>query len=209
MKKQKTQKGITLIALIITIVVLLILAVVTIGALDRSNIIGQAESAASSYNEKKTEEEVVLKDTEGILGNLFDSINNGNGTTPPATTEVRYYIQGTLDNPGTAVIQRVDFGNHTVVTYYFVDGEYSQQVPQPIKFSEGEKIESELKIKVQGITDPVDMKGGYKFLAEGYPEGYIKDKKLYCAGEFYICLDLVEDTNVISEIETGIANIGK
>ena len=60
MKKQKTQKGITLIALIITIVVLMILAVVAIGAVQDSDIIGHAEDAATKYNTaaKKEEDEL-------------------------------------------------------------------------------------------------------------------------------------------------------
>ena len=56
MKKLKTQKGITLIALIITIVVLLILAGVAIGTLKESNIIGHAQNAAGSFNQAKNNE---------------------------------------------------------------------------------------------------------------------------------------------------------
>ena len=49
MKRTKTQKGITLIALIITIVVLLILAVVTINAVQDGGIIGHAKNASKEY----------------------------------------------------------------------------------------------------------------------------------------------------------------
>lgn len=67
MKKLKSQKGITLIALIITIVVLLIIAGVAIGTLQESNIIGQAQNAAGKYNSAKKNEVDVLDNYEGIL----------------------------------------------------------------------------------------------------------------------------------------------
>ena len=60
MKKSKTQKGITLIALIITIVVLLILAVVTINAIQGDGIIRYAENAADEYTSKSNEEQETL-----------------------------------------------------------------------------------------------------------------------------------------------------
>ena len=49
MKKIKTEKGITLVALIITIVVLLILAVVTITSVKDTRIIGHAENASQEH----------------------------------------------------------------------------------------------------------------------------------------------------------------
>ena len=57
MRKTKTQKGITLIALIITIVVLMILAVVTINAVKDGGIIQHAQDAATEYNTAKDTEE--------------------------------------------------------------------------------------------------------------------------------------------------------
>lgn len=67
MKKQKTARGITLIALIITIVVLLILAVVAINAVNDTGIIRHAENAASGYDTKKAEEEGILIGYEEVL----------------------------------------------------------------------------------------------------------------------------------------------
>ena len=57
MRKPKTQKGITLVALIITIIVLLILAVVTIAAISGDSIINHAGNARDSYNESQDVEE--------------------------------------------------------------------------------------------------------------------------------------------------------
>ena len=67
MKKLKTQKGITLIALIITIVVLLILAVVAIGAAQESNIVGYAQNAAGKYEEGKGDENNSIAGYEDLL----------------------------------------------------------------------------------------------------------------------------------------------
>jgi len=64
MKKTKTQKGITLIALIITIVILLILAIVTIGAVQESGIIGHAQKAASDYTIAQEKEQIGLAVSE-------------------------------------------------------------------------------------------------------------------------------------------------
>ena len=61
MKKLKTQKGITLVALIITIVVLLILAVVAIGSLRESEIIQYAKKAAIDYETKQEEEKGLIE----------------------------------------------------------------------------------------------------------------------------------------------------
>ena len=60
MKKTKTQKGITLIALIITIVVLMILAVVTINSVKDGGIITHAQDAADKYNKAQTDEMTAL-----------------------------------------------------------------------------------------------------------------------------------------------------
>ena len=67
MKKIKSQKGITLVALIITIVVLLILAMVAIGTLQESKIIGHAQNAAGGYNQEKNIEEEMLGNYVNII----------------------------------------------------------------------------------------------------------------------------------------------
>lgn len=67
MNKIKSQKGITLVALIITIVVLLILAIVAIGAVKDSGIIAHAQNAATDYEAKQKEEEGLLAQYETLL----------------------------------------------------------------------------------------------------------------------------------------------
>ena len=84
MEKFKTQKGITLVALVITIIVLLILAVVAIGAVRDSGIIGHAQNSADRYNTGKLEEESMLGqyedeiskyETEGSFGTSGEDEN--------------------------------------------------------------------------------------------------------------------------------------
>ena len=83
MKKSKTQKGITLIALIITIVVLLILAVVTINAIQGDGIIRYAQNAADDYTrESNAEQETLNTLLEQIQG--MNSDDNGTGITTQA-----------------------------------------------------------------------------------------------------------------------------
>lgn len=67
MKKSKTQKGITLLALIITIVVLLILAVVAIGAVRDSGIIMHAQDAGTKYTEAQVKEKLDLAISEAYI----------------------------------------------------------------------------------------------------------------------------------------------
>ena len=67
MKKIRKHEGITLVALIITIVVLLILAVVAIGVVQDSKIIGHAQNAAGGYNETKKVEENTLSNYIQII----------------------------------------------------------------------------------------------------------------------------------------------
>ena len=73
MKKTKLEKGITLIALIITIVVLLILAVVTIGSIRDSKIIGHAQNAATDYKKAQEEEQIMLGYSEYKMSSLKNS----------------------------------------------------------------------------------------------------------------------------------------
>ena len=75
MKKLKTQKGITLVALIITIVVLLILAVVTIGAIQESKIIAHAKNASTSYNDEKAKEESAIAGYESLIDSYLPRKN--------------------------------------------------------------------------------------------------------------------------------------
>ena len=73
---KKTQRGITLIALIISIVVLLILAVVTVGSVKESGIIDKAQQAARQSEIAQIKEAFELKQTEKLLLNTIDKNAN-------------------------------------------------------------------------------------------------------------------------------------
>ena len=111
MKKTKTQKGITLIALIITIVVLLILAVVTINAIQGDGIIQYAKNARDEYQTKADEEQETI---DGYLSRIESSLNGGteNGNTtvthsgiiPEGGTYIQGWIVGyTYDDSGAPI----------------------------------------------------------------------------------------------------------
>ena len=72
--KGKTQKGITLIALIITIVVLLILAAVAVTSITKYNIIYNANAAADKYDEEVDKENKILGKYNSIIGSYLNGI---------------------------------------------------------------------------------------------------------------------------------------
>ena len=81
-KKTKTQKGITLIALIITIVTLLILASVAISSIQNDGILSYTENVANKYNQAQRDEQSVLDQYLGYLkGEEWTTIYDGAGVT--------------------------------------------------------------------------------------------------------------------------------
>ena len=73
---EKTQKGITLIALIITIVILLILSVVTVGSVKENGIINRAQQAAKQSEIAQIKEAFELKNAQKLLVNKIDKNDN-------------------------------------------------------------------------------------------------------------------------------------
>ena len=67
MMKEKSNKGITLVALIITIIVLLILAAVAIAAIKGDGIISHAKNAKTQYTEAQKKEQDMLEYYEATL----------------------------------------------------------------------------------------------------------------------------------------------
>lgn len=76
MKRNKTQKGITLVALIITIIVLLILAVVAIRAVQGDGIIGHAKNAREQYEQKAAEENALISELSGYITGQISNKEN-------------------------------------------------------------------------------------------------------------------------------------
>ena len=79
MNQTKTNKGITLVALVITIIVLIILAGVSINAVLNGGIITNAKDVKNEYNEGKVKEETALIDLE-VQSDFETVAKNGEGT---------------------------------------------------------------------------------------------------------------------------------
>ena len=87
--KTKTEKGITLIALIITIVVLLILAAVAISSIQNDGILHYAQNAADNWNKAAQNEANMLGDYLNYLNNM----GSGNDEVPTVTPKVGQYVE--------------------------------------------------------------------------------------------------------------------
>lgn len=116
MKKTKTQKGITLVALIITVIVLLILAGVTIGSISGDGIVGHAKNTKQDF--EKLEEEELLK--SAIL-------------TAPSNITVEY-LQRKIGNDKAKVYE---FGDEYIIKFlnseriYCIDSELKVGTANP------------------------------------------------------------------------------
>lgn len=81
-RKIKSEKGITLIALIITIVILLILAAITITTLRFTNLIGNSKDATDRYKLAQVSEQDALRTIENHIDiDMTTSRDEGNGQT--------------------------------------------------------------------------------------------------------------------------------
>lgn len=96
--KEKSSKGITLVALVITIIVLLLLAGITIGALGRSGLLGKTKKAKVLAQIATAKEEVNLAISELIAENkgetkditpkmIAETVNNNNKRNVTAENE--------------------------------------------------------------------------------------------------------------------------
>ena len=90
--KSKTQKGITLIALIITIVVLLILAAVAISSIQNDGILYYTQNAADSWNKAAQNEANMLVDYLNYLNNMGSGGNEVVADTPKVGQYVEYDV---------------------------------------------------------------------------------------------------------------------
>ena len=69
----KSQKGITLVALIITIIILLILAGISIASLTKTNIFGAAKNAVNETDNATLKENTTLNEYENWITNYTPS----------------------------------------------------------------------------------------------------------------------------------------
>lgn len=68
----KSQKGITLVALVITIIILLILAGITIASLQNTNLFGKAKEAVNKSENARQNEVIRLNEYEQELDRAFN-----------------------------------------------------------------------------------------------------------------------------------------
>ena len=104
--KTRSNKGITLIALVITIIVLLILAAVTINALSGDNgILKRAKDAKEQTNEKNQEEMGKLDDYKSTIDQYADGTvgGSGNGGSGGGSSTNFTNIDTAKSNPAGAV----------------------------------------------------------------------------------------------------------
>ena len=118
MQKIKTQKGITLVALIITIIVMLILVAVTLViTLGENGIIAKAREASLKSNDRQNAEKDEFS-SENAENNINDLVNEGKtwniNTGDKASNTIKYgepYILSLEDTEG------YDFGGLAVILY--------------------------------------------------------------------------------------------
>lgn len=68
----KSNKGITLVALVITIIILLILAGISIATLSDSGLFTKTQEAKDKYDTSEKEENLTLKNYEEWVGNYLN-----------------------------------------------------------------------------------------------------------------------------------------
>ena len=101
--KTKTEKGITLVALLITVIILLILASVAIDSIVDNGIISHAKNAVNEYNNKQEQENIFLNGYVNFLKNELGSGDSGECS----------HVSGTP----TYTMNENNGGTHTVTTY--------------------------------------------------------------------------------------------
>lgn len=71
----KSQKGITLVALVITIIILLILAGISIASLNGSGLFDNARKAENAYKNAQNKENGIIKGYEEYVNNYLNGID--------------------------------------------------------------------------------------------------------------------------------------
>ena len=123
---KKTQKGITLVALVITIIVLLILAVVAIGAVRDSGIIGYAQNSAETYNLKKKEENTTLV---GYESEISKYLLNASTSDPIIGTYIYAAYNDIMTFKANGKLERNDDGDEVLGNWEKVsEGRYFIEV---------------------------------------------------------------------------------
>lgn len=143
MRKIKTQKGITLIALIITIIVLLILAVVAIGAVQNDGIINYAKNARDEYGKKSEEENKTLQGYLDKLNKNSESLNSGSGSNlVPTMTVAQAQQKNDKLNESSNTVVEDSYGNIIVVPAGFKITSDANNVTEGIVIEDCTEVET-------------------------------------------------------------------
>lgn len=114
MKKIKSEKGITLVALIFTILVLVVLAGVAILEIRDSGLVSKAESSTGVYNESEANEVNTFKNYENTIKDASkDSINTTDYTSEEIKNSEVLWAIGT-DSYGLGVVAKYDANSKTL-----------------------------------------------------------------------------------------------
>ena len=138
---KRTQKGITLIALVVTIVVLLILAGVSLNAIFSENgIINRAKDAQNKMNQATQNDLIGLNELDKLISSLTDKT-----TEDKVPDELERYFLGE-DKKGTLATTIVDISN-APTSFKFIGNEIIPDAETSISFKEYSQEDKDIKIK--------------------------------------------------------------
>ena len=138
---KRTQKGITLIALVVTIVVLLILAGVSLNAIFGENgIINRAKDAQNKMNQATQNDLIGLNELDKLISSLTDKT-----TEDKVPDELERYFLGE-DKKGTLATTIVDISN-APTSFKFIGNEIIPDAETSISFKEYSQEDKDIKIK--------------------------------------------------------------
>ena len=139
---KRTQKGITLIALVVTIVVLLILAGVSLNAIFSENgIINRAKDAQNKMDQATQSDLDGLNDLDKLISSLTDKT-----TEDKVPDELERYFLGE-DKKGTSIFELVNADENGVT---FIGNDIIPDAETSIKFKDsGEETENIGNIKIE------------------------------------------------------------
>ena len=198
--KNRSNKGITLIALVITIIVLLILAAVTINALSGDNgILKRAKDAKEQTNEKNQEEMGKLDDYKSTIDQYVDgTTGGGSGANFTNIDTAKSNPAGTV--PAGSTVVEADANKGIVIKDKNNNEWVWIEVPKDTVFSE-------LTIDTTGeLTDQnyEDIKNKMISYAQTYREG-AKDQGCNWIDEWYA----IDESTLITASTSNLTDVQK
>ena len=152
---KKTQRGITLIALIITIVILSILAVVTVNAIHGDGIIAYATNSADAYNTAAGTEKSLLETYVDKLNQYGGGDGNGSGAVVQTPTDQKYLLFTHNESTLTSTFMGMN-PDYKMENGYYGEGDYvitDLVIPAVVKNDSG-------KESIVTRTDSIDKENG-------------------------------------------------